>query len=319
MKKRILFLLLFLMLLASCSKGNVQNNKISGTYEIATQLVYELWEVDYTTFTEERMREFAAQYFEPSYREDFLSNPEENVDIEHVQQTKLISHVLEVQNKGGEVVELDGQTFYAQDLQMRVHIQQFLPKDPGAYIYQEGETYTLDYRIFFIEETDASYIAGFTYGLPEAEKAPLTAQQRQEMLNLAKAYIDLRYNLAYETALVEDIWKFYEENVDYAFLLQDGITKASITEMISEYKAYHVHITCNDSVFTAQDKPVTVELQGEIFSYYAVEVEFTYQIEADDSFYIDKMLEPIKTLKEIIYFDIGPMEEVYIVFARYVS
>ena len=318
MKKRIPFILLVL-LLVSCSKGNVQNNKISDTYEIATQLVYELWEVDYATFTEESMREFATQYFEPGYREDFLSNPEENVDIEHVQQTKLISHVLEVQNKGGETVEVDGQTFYAQDLQMRVEIRKFLPEDPSAYIYQEGETYTQNYRIFFTEQTDASYIAGFTYGLPEAEKAPLTAQQRQQMLSMAKAYIDLRYNLAYETASAEAIWKFYEENVDYAFLLQDGITKNSIIKMVSEYKEYHVNITCNDSVFTAQDKPVEVEIQEEILSCYAVEVEYTYQIEADDSFYTDKMLEPTKSLKEIIYFDTGFLEEVYIVFAKYVS
>lgn len=319
MKRSIICIVLALLLLVACTNSNVQNNRMRDTYEIAKQLVHELWEVDYTTFTEQNMSEFAKLYFEPGYREDFLANPEENVNIEHVRQTKLISHVKETQNKGGEIVEIEGQAFYAQDLQAEIKIEQFLPEDENAYIYKTGETYTVNYKVFFLEEAEAVYIAGFTYGLPNTEKAPLSEAQREQMISMAKAYIDVRYNLAYETVSTEDLWAFYEQNVEYAFLLQDGITEASIAQMVEEYRAYHVNIVCNDATFAAQSKAVEVEISGQMHNYYVVEVEYTYKIEADDSFFIDKGLSQRETLKEWIYFDIRDEAELYIVFAKYMS
>ncbi len=318
----ILLMLIFLIFLTSCSVKQLSSNR----YEIGKELTEILWNVDYRSFTAENTTIFAKKYYESSYLEYYLKDEEYNAGVLHVQETQLISRLLSTENMGEELENLDGVQYTIQKLKVNVAVDHFRPEYPEQNYFEEGETYSLIYYIYFIEQNGQMKISGFSYLPEDGEMLPLehrqklTQEQKEEILSMTNEYLAIRYQLDAQSFSPDQAWAFYQENLSGVFLERDEISLESLKNMTDEYKKYGIKIQLMEKQLEAGETK-TLAYDGYTAQYYYwVKAEYSYKIFADDPlFFSIKGVNERENLKEMLYFELQEDGTFQIVFAEYIE
>ncbi len=314
--------LIFPLMLCGCGEKDENENKY---YQIASELMDVLWNVDYHTFTSKRTTEFATRYYEDGYLEYYLEDTEYNAGVEYTQNTKIISRLLSTKDLSFAEQELDGAAYLVQKLEAEVAIDHFSPLDPENTYYEEGKEYTLIYNIYFTEQEGDYKIAGFSYQfeegeiLPDSEREELTEGERQQIINSAREYINVRYFINYADMDEEAIYKAYEENLTGSFLEWEGITPEWVATLAEEYRAYHVSVTVVSSVLEGSTKKTAVYDGVSQHYYYYVDALYEYALQADSIYLSANDLAEKGTVNERIYFEKGEDGCLRIAFAKYAN
>ncbi len=305
--KKVFFIFLCVLLLAGCGVGEKTN--ADDLFSISAELLNILWNVDYTTFTCERTTEFARTYYEEGYFLYYMEEEEYNAGVSYAQDTELVSRLIDTEDLGTEDQTLDSQEYSVQTIRVHVCVDHFRPEDPDTNFFEEGQTYTLVYNIYFIREDGEPKIAGFSYSpegeemLPASEKEPLSQAERAKIMQITKEYLEIRYDFDVHTFSAEEAWVFYSENLTEEFLERDEISLETIREMLAEYTQYEVFINLVDSILESGEQKTYVYDGVNQNFYYWVKAVYTYSISAREEYLVKKDIGERGTLTEILYFE----------------
>ena len=298
---------LFLAVLAlfcACSK-----KKTPDTYAIGAELMALLWDVDYRDFSSRPMTEFAKRYYEASFLEYYLEDPDYNAGVEHAVQTALVTRLLSREDQGTATETLDGIEYIVQKIRVEAAVDAFAPEFPEENYFAAGEEYALIYQLYFVKEAGAWKLSGFSFlpedgqMLPSAERQTLDAAQKAELLQKARQYLAVRYEVAQGNFSAEEAWAFYAENADAAFLAQDRINLESLQSLEAEYAAYGVQIRLREASLEAGDGKTLVDTGAGAEYCFWVEANYTYEIRAQDAAFLAQHdLDTQKSMREMLYF-----------------
>lgn len=318
--KRLVALFASLLCVCLCASCKQQVD----TYELSQQLIGLLWNVDYETFSPEQTEKFARHYFEQGYLENFLADPEGETGAAENRANQLKSRLNSVSDQGSEQQILEDTEYTVQRVQISVTLDSFAPERPEDSFFEQGQTYLLNYQVYFVNQNGALKIAGFSFApegeayLPAKEKQPLTEEEKADVTAIAEEYLRARYEVDYTTFLGADVFDFYTAHLSEAFLARDGITLASLGALEEEFKSYHVSIRLLSNTLSAAAQKTSF-FDGENHGYYYyVQAEYAYEITADPSYFAQKDLASSKIVKELLYFERQPNGEFLMIGAEYV-
>ena len=288
----------------------------SATFAAANDLIRLLWDVDYTTFSADETTEFAKQHYEEGFLEDYLADPDYNAGVEDVKTEELQSSVQSIEDLG--TSEEDGGV--VQTVRAKIHIDRFRPENPEDSFFEEGKDYVLRYEIFFQEGKIASF--GFEPEgeafLPKSEKQPLTEEQKQEIENICRDYLGLRYQIDAADFDLGKAWQRYETLCSEEFLQRDEITQEWLEEFSGQLEQADASLSLLKTDITVADQKEYLSEEDCTGFYYHAEMEYEYAAEADADWLEANGLSDTNKVKEKLYFDISG-NSFKIVYAEYLE
>ena len=303
--RRIMALFLAIwVLFCGCAKKDAPD-----TYAIGAKLVELIWDVDYRDFSSRPMTEFAKRYYEASFLEYYLEDPDYNAGVEHAVETELVTRLLSREDQGAVRETLDGEEYTVQKIRVEVAVDAFAPEFPEENYFAAGEQYALIYQLYFRQEAGAWKLSGFSFlpedgqMLPQSERQTLSAAQKAAILQTSREYLAVRYEVADGGFSAEDAWAFYRDNAEADFLTRDGIDPESLSATEAEYAAYGVQIRLTEVSLEAGDGKTLVDTGAGAEYCFWVEASYTYEIRArDEAFLAIHDLDAQKSMRETLYF-----------------
>lgn len=322
--KRIIGILLCGMLLLCCGCQNSQDekgqnegiNQQEQLFEISSQLISILWDVDYKTFTSEQTTEFANQYYEQELLEDYLSDVEYHAGTEQVQDEKLVARVEEIQDLGVEDVEIDDLAAKLNTVKTTIYIENYEPDNLDLAFFEPDKSFTLIFYIYYIEQEEGYKIYQFQYEpygenfLPNSEKQQLSLAQQQSLENICLTYLDVRYNLDYRQYNLEEIYSFYQTYCSQTFLDTDGITLEWLESFYQQVVDNQLNTHLVDWEIRVSDQKIQYRDMYDYEFYYYADMDYTYEINASEAYRQQTGLEQGSrvSVSERLYFDVESAE-----------
>lgn len=305
--KRIFILLLSCVLLAAgCSgikeDGTTFTSDAAYMENAANELMDVLWNVDYETFTPDKTTAFAKKYYDSDFLADYLEDVRLNSGIDSIVEEKLKSRVLSTSSLGDDE-EMLGDTLYNKfKIRAKIEIISYDPVYPEESFFEKGKTYELNYTLYFKEENGSLKLSAFGFEpenkpfLPKkAQNVTLTPAEVEAMKELAKKYYSVRYNFDYKNYNAKEVFEFYRDNLEAAFMESEGITQKYIEDFKEDIKQYKMRaeIVSLDIVRADKNKSRVDNIEGTKF-YYILVAELKYKVSALPSFFEKSEIEPEK-------------------------
>lgn len=308
--------LLFAVLPCSCARQE-------DTFTISAELMSLLWNVDYETFSADPITEFAQQHFESGYLQHYLQDPEGEAGVAQNKQNKLKSKLNFVLDQGSEQQILEDREYTVQSVQISVTLDSFEPEYPEENFFEQGQSYLLNYQLYFVQQGEELKLAGFGFEpegeeyLPSSEKEPLGQEGAEAVNAIARQYLRVRYQLDYQTFSAKEAMEFYSQSLSPDFLKRDGLTLEAMEALGEEFSRYHVSIRLlSYTLMPGAQK--TEYSDGETTNYYYyVDAEYTYEITADAEYFAQKDLSSSRTMSERLYFERQENGEFWMIGAQY--
>ena len=156
--------------------------------------------------------------------------------------------------------------------------------------------------------------------LPQSERQTLDATQKAALLQQARQYLAVRYEVAQGGFSAEDAWAFYCDNAEADFLTRDGIDPESLAATEAEYAAYGVQIRLREASLEAGDGKTLVDTGAGAEYCFWVEANYTYEIRAQDAAFLAQHdLDAQKSMREMLYFRLQEDGSFRLCFAEYLE
>ncbi len=284
-----------------------------GTYSLSSDLLSHMWNMDYNNYDATELTNFVQNHYEQEHMEDYMNS----LDISEsgVKDNKIVSRLISTQDLGVEQVVIGEETYDMQKVLAKVHISSYDSADPS---YFEVGDFSLIYNFYF----EDLKIAGFDYApeegafVPAEEKTPLTDEQSAQVEEYCEKYLDLRYELSYETFDPATTLGVYEQICHEQFMEWEGINIESLRAQSQEFKEHLVKLTLQDvNIEVAPQKQAVYD--GEVTQfYYHAELNYTYAADTDEEFLEQYSMQTQNSVKETLYFEFYG-DELKIIFGEY--
>lgn len=299
MKRFCALILALLFLLAGCAPA------AEDRAETACEYVRTIWEVDYATYSEDAMTEFAKEHYSEGYLEDFLRDPYFNAGVADIKREKLVSRVLGTEHiESTSFEDVDGNTYFTETVKVFVSVDSFEADENTVSYFEAGEVYTLIYDVYFSKD---GKIEGFDMAaeegalLPEGEDRELTETERGAAGDVIREYVYTGWTVdgGYSA---EKVLAFYEENLSREFMERDGLTKELLAARENEVKSFDVGMTVTELSVSVAPRKRYATVGGERDFYYWADAEYSVVTGGNAEYLAAVGLKQNMQIKERIYF-----------------
>ncbi len=259
-----------------------------------------MWNMDYENYDATELTNFVQNNYEKEHLDEYMNT----LDISEngVKENKLKSELLSTEDFGVEQVIIDEKVYDVQKICANVRITSYESADPS---YFEVGDFSLVYNFYF----DEMKIAGFDYApkegafVPAEHKTELTQEQSEQIEEYCRKYLDLRYELSYETFDPATVLDVYEQICHSQFLEWEDINIDSLREQSREFKQHLVKMNLTEvQIEVAPQKEAVYD--GEVTQfYYHAELVYSFNADTDEEFLTKYSMGEQNSMKETLFFE----------------
>ncbi len=309
MKRYLLAVLALMALFSACSAEQGEEYM----YRVGRELMSILWDVDYNTFAPETSTQFAKDYYDSEFLEDYMRDPELKSGVNSIWEEKLVSRVLSVSPLGFDTETFEDGQYTLCRVQVKMYIDNYEPLYPDDTYFSADREFLLNYTLYFKWEMGKQKLSGFEFRpanepfLPKsANNVPLTPVMQEKIAKLVQEYYAIRYGFHYKTFDVEKVYGFYQSSMTEGLLKNEEITKEYLDQFYKDITS--LQMTSSIERIDLGTLPVNKEgvlANEEAFEFcYVVHASVDYLVEATDEYFemTDTLRGEITSIQEKLCF-----------------
>ncbi len=312
--KKIFLILTAVIMLAGCVKpvqsGNANDKEKEYMKKAAEELVDIFWNIDYRTYTPEKMTAFAKEYYDSGFLSEYLSDIMLNSGVYAMKEEKFVSEVKNVKYMGEGEETLGEETFKTAIIRAEIKIISYKPVYPEDSFFEEGKTYPLIFTLYFKHENGKLKLSVFSYDpenepfLPKrANNKKLTEKDINKTEEIMKKYCELIYSFDYKSYDKNAVYSFIKNNTDPEYMEFEGFSPEYFSDFEKDIKACRAKsvIESYKVLYVDENKSIVNMLAGAQF-YYLASAELKIKITALEEFFEKMQIEKSGALTKKIVF-----------------